>query len=194
MIIVASGPSARGFTPPDGIPIIAVNGVIEWISRADYWFTLDPSPDNRRRMANPREGVEYHAAVENEDIPDHVNRWRRVRGDWSGYPTIKDGPGYWLKRLSCHPGLCETPGQIATGNSAYGAVGLAYHLGARRVVLIGVDASEKPRIEGGVSRNLSHLPALFASALPTIGMVSCGGLNSVPQMSIEDALRWLMGS
>lgn len=192
MIIVASGPSARGFVPPDDIPIIAVNGVIEWISRADYWFTLDPSPDNIMRMARPRDGVEYHAAVENEtNIPDHVTRWRRVRGDWSGYPTIKDGPGYWLRRLSCRPGLSTNPCQISTGNSAYGAVGLAYHMGASKVALIGVDANEKPRVEGGVPRNLSHLPALFASALPYIGMVSCGGLNSVPQASIEDALIWL---
>ena len=50
MIIVADGPSAKGFVPPDGIDIIAVNGAIEWLQRADYWFTLDPSPVNYDRM------------------------------------------------------------------------------------------------------------------------------------------------
>lgn len=54
ILIVASGSSAKGFVPPDDITVIAVNGVIDWISRCDYWFTLDHSPVNMERMHNPR--------------------------------------------------------------------------------------------------------------------------------------------
>lgn len=37
-------------------------------------------------------------------------------------------------------GLCRRPGRIYTGgNSGYQAVGLAYHLGAARIVLLGYD-------------------------------------------------------
>lgn len=41
-IVVGSGKSANNFNPPDDITIFTVNGVSEWISRMDYWFTLDP--------------------------------------------------------------------------------------------------------------------------------------------------------
>jgi hypothetical protein len=39
-IIVSAGPSARGFRPPANIPIIAVNGVAQWLSRYDYHITV----------------------------------------------------------------------------------------------------------------------------------------------------------
>ncbi len=50
VIIVGSGPSAANFVAPRGVPIIAVNGAIDWLNRASYFFTLDPSPDNMRRV------------------------------------------------------------------------------------------------------------------------------------------------
>lgn len=89
-------------------------------------------------------------------------------------------------RLGAVPGICKEPVHIHTGNSAWGALGLAWHLGMRDVALVGVDASNEPRVEGGCSNNLSHLPMLFASALPDMRVVSCGALNSVPQMTFED--------
>lgn len=192
-VIVGSGPSAAGFAPPDGVTVIAVNGVIEWISRADYWFTLDPSPENMERMRKPRDGVRYCAAVgENRQLPAHVTRYLRVAaGDGVPEPA-KGTPAWWFWRWQAVAGLSDEKGRIHTGNSAYGALGLAYHLGARRAVLIGVDASGEKRIEGGHSRNLSHLPMLFASALPQMEIVSCGRLDSVPQMTTDRAFEWLM--
>lgn len=193
MIIVASGPSARGFVPPDDVPIIAVNGAIDWISRADYWFTLDTSTANLNRVHNPRSGVQYCAAVPPErHLPPHVRRFDRVGYDWANYPPAPAYTvGWWLRRLSCKPGLSTDPATIHTGNSSYGALGLAYHLGARRVVLVGVDATNDRRVEGGRSRELKHLPSLFASALPQVEIVSCGALDSVPQARFEDAVAWL---
>lgn len=175
MIIVASGPSAAGFLPPPKIPVIAVNGVIQWIARADYWFTLDGTAKNRRRARNPRRGTKYLAALpERYPMPSHVLRMDRV----SAGPT---------------PGLSVVPGVIHSGNSAFGALGLAYHLGASKVILIGVDGTDKRRVEGGRSGDLSHLPALFESAIGQIEMVNCGALDAplIPKMSIKDALEWV---
>ncbi|NNU62435.1 hypothetical protein [Ochrobactrum soli] len=190
-IIVASGPSARGFVPPDDIPVIAVNGAIEWLPRADHFFTLDWSSVNLRRLRERRISVQYHAAFPQ----DQWTRDRDIRfyhrGEASGpMPTPERSPQWWLWRLSAKLGLSEDPDIINTGNSAYGALGLAYHLGARDVALVGVDASSAPRVEGGCSRYLGHLPMLFASALSQMNVVSCGQMGGVPQMNFKD---WLNG-
>lgn len=188
-IIVASGPSARGFVPPKGITIIAVNGAIEWLSRADYFFTLDWAKVNMGRMAHRRQGVKYTAAFpESKWVMPWVKYYKRGEDR-----TIKQAPygtpEYWLMRLRCKLGLSEDPTTINTGNSAYGALGLAYHLGFTDVALIGVDATREARIEGGHSRNLSHLPLLFASALPQINVVSCGKMGGIPKMKMEDFIH-----
>lgn len=189
-IIVASGQSAKGFVPPDGVTVIAVNGAIDWLSRADYWFTLDPSKENMYRMNHPRAGVKYCAAFRDKSIlPAHVRFFERV--ETVGVEPKKGTPSWWLWRSKGTVGLSLHKDKIHTGNSAYGALGLAYHLGFDKVLLIGVDADNSKRCEGGYSRNLSHLRMLFASALPQIDMVSCGGLDTVRQMTLHDGLAWL---
>lgn len=173
MIIVASGPSAAGFAPPPDIKTIVVNGVIQWISRADYWFTLDGTTKNLRHCRQPRRGVHYVAALPDKyHLPAHVARLQRVTSDG---------------------GLSEIPGVIHSGNSAFGALGLAYHLGAKKVILVGVDGTDERRVEGGRSGNLSHLPALFQSASGQIEMVNCGKLDAplIPKMTMKDALEWV---
>ncbi|WP_312213380.1 hypothetical protein [Pseudescherichia sp.] len=182
-IIVASGPSAKNFTPPPDITIIAVNGAIGWLPRADHFFTLDPSADNIARLRKRRDGVIYHAAGLKSPI-NGVNAYHRLarRGP---QPQVKGTPEWWLWRWSAVCGLSEDKNKIHSGNSAYGALGLAYHLGFKKVALIGVDATSQPRIEGGTSNNLSHLPLLFASARRQIDVVSCGQLTGIPQMSLE---------
>lgn len=40
VIIVGSGPSAANFVAPRGVPIIAVNGAIDWLNRASYFSPL----------------------------------------------------------------------------------------------------------------------------------------------------------
>jgi hypothetical protein len=195
--IVASGPSAKGFRAPSGVTVIAVNGAIEWLGRADYWFTLDPGHRNWARMLNRRAGTDYLAAVPSgfgtpraplpvmrQPAPSGVRYLRRITGNWI---------------LSAKPGLSENPAQIHTGNSAYGALGLAYLFGARRIALFGIDASRAQRIEGGRSNSLAHLPALFASAVPQLERsgidvvtASLGSqVDCFRKMAQEDALRWL---
>lgn len=171
-VIVASGPSARGFVPPPHLTVIAVNGAIEWLSRADFFFTLDWSAENQHRLRHQRPGVRYVAAYP----PEH---------QWA------DAGIQWLNRigpLRGKPGLSEALVSVHVGNSAYGALGLAYHLGHRDVALVGVDANSHPRVEGGHSRNLAHLPALFASAQKQLRVVSCGAMGGIPQMPFAE---WL---
>ena len=190
-VIVASGPSAKGFVPPAGVTVIAVNGAIEWLERADYWFTLDPSDANQRRMRQRRAGVSYCAAVSDDVLlPLGVNRFRRIAK--RGSEPERATPEWWLWRWSAVLGLSECISAISTGNSAYGALGLAYHLGAERVALVGVDASAEERVGRGWPNDLSHLPLLFESALSQIDVINCGAMVSkLPAMSIAEGMEWL---
>jgi hypothetical protein len=188
VIIVASGPSADKFVPPRGVPVIAVNGAIDWISRASYFFTLDPSAINMRRLRIRRRNVTYFAAGLPIDLPN-VHQFERLslRGE---EPPVKHSPEWWLWRWSARSGLSENTRYIHNGNSAWGALGLAHHLGYRNVALVGVDATQEARVHsGGTPGNLSHLPLLFSSALSQINVVSCGKLNSIPQMSFKEWLK-----
>jgi len=187
-IVVASGPSASDFSPPDGIVIIAVNGAIEWLSRADYFFTLDPSEINLRRIYNPVARVKYTAAVPFDiRLPCWVQRFERIDLQ-QDEPPDKYSPHWWLWRWSAVCRLSEDKKSIHTGNSAWGALGLAYHLGFTDIALVGVDATSDPRIEGGMPQNLTHLPLLFSSALDQVNVVSCGELNGIPKVSLKE---WL---
>lgn len=194
VVIVASGPSARGFIPPVGATVIAVNGAIEWLPRADHFFTLDPSPDNLRRLHNRVPGTRYHIALHRSApaVASGVERWNRI--NWRDpEPKAKGSPDWWLWRWSAKRKLTRVPGCINTGNSAWGALGLAYHLGAERVALMGVDADQSERIGGGRPNDLSHLPLLFESALGQIDFINCGRMRSaVPKMTVQDGMRWLM--
>jgi hypothetical protein len=178
-VIVASGPSARGFAPPDNLPVIAVNGAIDWLPRADHWFSLDASPANVARLRERRlRDCNYHVAGPRwPTLLGDATYWRRI--DSCGTyiePSPAGTPEWWLWRLGAVLGVNKTPGCINTGNSAWGAVGLAYHLGFTDVALVGVDANGADRIEGGNPGPLSHLPLLFESAAPDVRVVSCGAM------------------
>lgn len=191
-VIVASGPSAKGFFPPAGVTVIAVNGAVNWLSRVDYFFTLDPSKLNLDRMLRyTRPGVVYCYAHDRDLQLDGCHYYRRD----SSLPFVspeRGSPKWWANRWGSKLTLACEPGVINTGNSAWGALGLALHLGASKVALVGVDASQQPRIEGGASNNLSHLPLLFESALGQINFINCGDMRSaVPAMSIGEGMKWL---
>lgn len=194
-IIVASGPSAKGFIPPEWATVIAVNSAIRYIPAPNHWFTLDLSQENQAIIAKPIPGVEYWAAADSSfALPGHVNRLQRVDNPRPRRIRAKNkSPQWWFQRLGCMPGLSSDKGKIHTGNSAYGALGLAKHLGATKVLLIGVDATSEEKVGGGFCRNLSHLPMLFGSAVKDIDFVSCGKLSGhgIRQMTISEGLQWL---
>ena len=196
--IVASGSSARGLFFPPGFTVIAVNGAITWVNRADYFFTLDISKVNRQRLLNQRKGTKYFAAV-----PVNFGGYRAKTKLMRLTPPNNV---QYLKRLTgegilgSKAGLSEDRDSIHTGNSAYGGLGLAYHFRPEKIVLFGVDADKGKRVEGGYSSNLEHLPELFNSAteqLKSSGIkIKVANLKSkvtcFERCSIDQGLKWLM--
>jgi len=191
IVIVASGPSVRAVRRDDilaaGAVVIAVNGAIDWLGRADYWFTLDPSQINLVRANNRVSGCKYVMALpDNMQAPPGVTRMVRYQGDAYG-------------KARALLGLSEDKNAIHTGNSAFGALGLAYHLRPRRIVLLGVDGTRERRVDGGYSRTLEHLPALFTSAIPQLQKRRISVVNGspdsrvtcFPRMTPQEALCWL---
>lgn len=194
-IIVGSGPSAQGFKPLDNVKIIAVNQSIHFLSRCDYWFTLDCSFSNYRTMKAKREGVTYFCALDDfsKEIPSHVVKLKRVSQEHNSIdfnnPIQRD-----LKRFKCRLGLDKRKNYISTGNSAYGALNLTLHLGAKKVLLIGVDANSEMKIDNTYCKSdLKHLPLLFDSAVEDIDFISCGKMvgQKFKTLPYEEGLKWL---
>lgn len=195
-IIVASGPSAKCFNPPDDVTVISVNQSIKFLRRVDHWFTLDCTLVNYRTLLEKRKNVTYWCALDdlNRPLPEHVNKLKRVSQKHE-YECYKGSVEYDIKRYSCKLGLDKRQGHISTGNSAYGALNLALHLGAKKVVLIGVDANLKPKLDNTYSKtDLKHLPLLFDSATNDIDFVSCGEMtgNNFKTLKWEEGYKWLM--
>ena len=191
IVIVASGPSVRAVRRDDilaaGAVVIAVNGAIDWLGRADYWFTLDPSQINLVRANNRVNGCKYVMALPgNVQAPPGVSRMERRQGEAYG-------------KARALQGLSEDKNAIHTGNSAFGALGLAYHLRPQRIALLGVDGTQERRVDGGYSRTLKHLPELFASAVPQLHERKIEVVNGspdsrvmcFPRMTPQEALCWL---
>ncbi|PWN56210.1 hypothetical protein DEH80_08025 [Abyssibacter profundi] len=204
VLIVAGGPSARplrGRCLPPSVHVIAVNGAADWLPRFDAWITVDPSAANRSRMRNPRPvSVRYYACV-----PDDYGQPTARCLDHRAPPE----PGItWLRRLTgfgpwgARAGLSADPAGLHTGNSAYAALGVAYLMRASRIVLAGVDGSSAARVDGGHPRDLTHLPALFASATGELARAGCEVVNAnpfsavscFPRRPLDEALGWLSGA
>src|SRR5690606_32319342 len=114
VIVAASGPSILALTPDQvlsaGAVVIAVNGSIDWLGRADYWFTLDPSQINLVRMRNRAHGCKYVACGPSHFQPP------------AGVIRLKRNEGHLFGKARAPGGLSESPNAINTGNSAFGAL------------------------------------------------------------------------
>jgi len=183
-----------------GVLVIAVNGAIEWCDAADWFFSLDPSIYVCGLVQRPRTGVKYHMAV-----PDTFGT-RRAPLRRHQAPRLVHVT--YLRRLTgkgvrgARPRLSEDSGAIHTGNSAYGALGLAYHQRPARIALLGVDGTNSgyaylPGRQGG---SLGHMPALFASAVPQLAGIEvingspASRVDCFPRVSPEAALAWITES
>lgn len=208
VIIVGSGPSLKDIDPQEILRadahVIAVNGAIDWLNSANSWFTLDPSEENIRRMSNPVDGVVYYAAVDQKSrdkIPPHVRKLQRLSNPPIKTPVVKNSPQYWFRRWGCKEGLAETTNCINTGNSAYGALGLAYHWRPSKILLMGVDGSKHCRItgDGPSKRSLMHLPVLFGTAVEQLKRARIDVVNASPRSAVtcfqrmtpRRGLQWL---
>lgn len=203
ILIVATGTSLWGFdlsqiTRLKGLVYsIAVNGALKAFT-PDAWFTLDPSPVNRALLAETRpSGVSYYMAVPG----DYGMERARVAAH---VPAPEEGVHYLRRRAAGRGairGLSRDPHDINTGNSAYGALGLAFHMWPKKVGLLGVDGTTSGYAFGpGRPGDLSHLPELFASAVPdltwrNIDVANGSRLSTVdcfPRMGADNLLRWLV--
>lgn len=193
ILIVADGPSSnpnqeynyKDLIENTAVRTIAVNGAIELRGMdvmTDTWFTLDPSEANMRRMSRRMPGVNYYCACPPEfNLPHWVHRKERIATSWA-----EDHPApYWIKRWSCTLGLQEDSEKISTGNSAYGALNLAYHMRPKVIYLLGVDGVQKERASGGMPNDLSHLPFLFASATPQLYRAGIAVINLSQESAID---------
>lgn len=172
---------------PEGVKTIAVNSALYHYKGVDFWFTLDPSPSNIEIMKSRFFGVAYYAAVPDDFRPvsEHVRHLRRVTGQGHGRYLTKGG-------------LSHDKRAINTGNSAWGALQLAVHMGATEIALFGIDGHGDYHY-GGSPRNLTMMPELFASAVDELGerniRVVNGSASSTvdcfPRMAPREALQWL---
>jgi hypothetical protein len=195
-LIVADGPSAaimRTQVVPQDIYIIAVNGAVQWLPRVDAFFTLDPCDRQRWLMRNQRLGVRYFAAVP----PLYGDR----RAPQPSHRAKREANVTFLKRIegggpmASAKGMNNDPNCINTGNSAWGALGLAHHMKPERIALVGVDANSGPRVSGGRPGNLDHLPWLFETYDGPAEVVNGSprsAIEAFPKMTATEAIQWLL--
>lgn len=194
VIIAASGPSYKDLDKSllyqnEDVVIMAVNGAFEYLDyKADIFFTLDPSPSNLKRLSVRNETLKYCAIDKScrVDIPDSVIKLNRISA------TAKEirprgTSKYWFHRWGCVKGLAEKASEIHTGNSAYGALGLAYHLRPEKILLLGVDGNTQSRLsgEGPPRYSLMHLPYLFSTAVKQLESAGIEVINGSPTSAID---------
>lgn len=214
VVICGQGPSWKHVHPEWlsrarrlGAWVIAVNGAIDH-TPADMWFSLDMSPDNMARMRRRVARARYVAAVpdtfgtedapcswQRGDVPQGVTYLRRiVRAE------PKDGSFEERILYQIVGGLSEDPGAIHTGNSGFGALGLAYHLRPSRIVLLGIDGRGRKRWDGTVNGPLDHMPELFRGAVDQLDRAGIEVVNGsmtshvrcFRQCAPSMALGWLL--
>lgn len=126
--IVASGPSA---TPEDAVrlreicdEVIAVNDSWRLCRNADHLYATDY---RWWQWAFQDVMRDFEGELHTQRI-----QWHERPEDW--------GIRCW--ESAANPGLCTETGKIHTGqNSGYAAINVAYHLGAKRILLLGYDMS-----------------------------------------------------
>ena len=125
VVIVASGPSLTaeqcGFITAQRdsgrCRIIAINSSWRAVPSRDVLYACDRNWWKR-----------YH-----EEAPGQAEGW--TADPWSAGEY-----GLNLIKLRGGEGICAVPGMVHGGkNSGYQAIGLAYHFGARRIILVGYD-------------------------------------------------------
>ena len=194
--IIATGPSFVDIPLSfigHHVHIIAVKEAIFHLPRANSWITVDA---NRRCRTTQmalhlrKPGTQYYAAVPRDyGLPNAVREAHRLPPE----PFI-----HYLERID-GSGLSENRSQIVTGNSAFAALGLAYHMGFSRIGIFGVDATQDRYGTGYSGRprgDLAKLHDLFASAVPQlenrgIQIKNSGRLRTWPTERAGGIIEWL---
>lgn len=193
--IIADGPSAspfRHFDIPQEVYVIAVNHASIWLPRCNAYFTAVPDHRQRFLMNHQRQGVRYFAAV-----PDHYGSL--LVADASRGPRERNVT--FMRRVLDTGATCSKAPFISAGkqngpiNSAFGALNLAYHLGAERVALIGVDLNDRPRVSGGRATGLAGVVDLFDhydAPHTVVNGAPHSPIRAFPKMTAIEAIQWLL--
>lgn len=199
-VVIGSGPSLRDvdLKIPDGITVTAVNAAIDHVPRADFFFSLDLSTENRNRLRNQRPGVVYYAAVpEYYGHPEATPKWYRDPPE----PDVvflrrNQGPNREMMR-----GLSEDPTSINHGNAMWGGLQLKVLMGRpRKIALLGLDGTSDGYAWGeGSPRNLEHLPGLFRSCISQLEAWGIEVVNGSPDSTVtcfprttpQEAIAWV---
>lgn len=206
VLIVATGPSMARFpveliNPLEGVHVIAVKSAIEYLP-AQTWVSADLNQKCYQLLKRRRHGCEYIAIVPY----DYGTEKARV-----GYHRVTPPTEitYIRRRVIRYSPpedqrLSEEPGILCTGNSAFGALGVAYLMGAKKIAMIGVDATRDGYGlgPGRPFSSLEHVPSLFANVkgqLDSSGVEVVNGsqiskVKCFRQCTPEDAVAWIKGT
>ena len=213
VLIVCNGPSAERMrydnpvmwaTLSSRAHVIVVNGAVNWFPVSHSFFSLDPSAYVRGLLNVRRAHLTYWIAVP----PDYGTPTARLRNHrdpaemWVNYLVRQEGDGF---RGACH-GLSERNTHIHTGNSGYGALGLAYLMHARKIAFIGLDgggdryAHGRPDSDHVPRPPFDYMPELFASAIPQLDKEGVAVVNGSPESAVScwprmmpsAAIKWLL--
>lgn len=209
ILIVASGPSAEHLdldlvanARKAGVYVLAVNGAWSWCRNIDGWFTLDPDKKVIQYLYIIETTVQRYVAI--PDDYGHCRAAIEYHRDMPFFPGV-----IYLQRLrgngvkGSREGLSTDSHCIHTGNSAYGALGVARHMNPTRIGLIGVDADRRTGYahrQGNPRGFLYHLPNLFKSAVKQLEADGITVQNGSPKSLVtcfqrfhpDAVVRWLM--
>jgi hypothetical protein len=202
VLIVCTGPSVENiaFPPLPGVTTIVVNGALEWHPAPDIFFSLDPSNYVRRLVRHrPARVAAYLAVPGDYGTPGaRVVAHRDAPERGVTYLRRSTGGGY----LGACYRLSDDPRAIHTGNSAWGALGLAWHMGAARVAFLGLDGTTDryAYLPGCPVTSFDHLPGLFESSVPQLearGVLVVNGsrrscVTCFPRLEASETFGWLL--
>lgn len=147
--IMASGPSMADIdpTPFAGKQHIAVNQTWQKFPQAQVQFSIDSTWWNKHagefRQAHPHKFAAYctlHPEKESVSAKYNVALYRQSRADAKQSPAIDFG-------------FDTRPGHLRGNNSGGTAINLAWHLGARLIILVGFDMRLHPEPTGRFDSN-----------------------------------------
>lgn len=203
VLIVGTGPSADQFNfdaVPSDVHIIAVKDAALRLRRFDTWVTVDPNAKCNVVLGERKQGARYYAAIPEDFGTPEAAKIPHRRVPWADVTYLKRSPVKGVDPVDWR--LSEDPSTLTAGNSAFSALNIAYLMGARRVVLVGVDATHAGyglSLPGRPRGNMDHVPKLFEAACSQLAarnvQVRIAGSGSritcFTRASPREALAWL---
>lgn len=187
IVIIGGGRSLSGFNfgilAKTDCFVIVVNDLGDLVPFADAWFTLDPWGLYGPQLPSKKfKGKLYAAVPEDFGTPVAQHRYHRI------LPTADIS---YLKRITNPGGLSEDPSIIYTGNSGFGAFGMAYHMRPEKILLLGIDGDIGYfYTKRKVNRTLKHLPEVFNSCLPQLEKNNIKVINGSSNSTITCFTRY----